>query len=429
MENGQGNNIQNTLMPYLQSARRAAQRLAQMTTEQKNSGLRSIASSLIQHQDTILMANQKDLETAAREGMPVSRLDRLALDERRLLTVAEGVLAIADLQDPVGEVIESITRPNGLTLQKVRVPFGVVAIIFESRPNVTVDAASLTFKTGNAAILRGGREALQTNQALMAALTDGLRKAELPDESVLLITQPERELVDVLIRARHQVDLVIPRGGAGLIERVMTNATVPVIETGVGNCHVFVDVTANLDMAEAIVINAKTQRPSVCNAIESLLLHEDLPVAWIAHLFARLRDKGVTLRVCETTRQRLDATERCHVQPASEEDLATESLDLTLAVKTVHHTDEAKAHIEQYGTRHSEAIITEDSHHAEQFLQQVDAAAVYHNASTRFTDGFEFGFGAEIGISTQKLHARGPMGLRELTTYKYRIYGQGQIRP
>jgi glutamate-5-semialdehyde dehydrogenase len=411
------------IVEQAKSAKRIEKILAMKTTEEKNRALKAMASALEEDMERILQANQEDVQTAREMGIPEAKIDRLILNEKRIRDMMEGLYTVAGLDDPVGEIDESWTRPNGLVLQKVRVPFGLIAIIYESRPNVTVDAAGLCLKTGNAVILRGGKEALQSNFALVRALQKGLAAAGFPKEAVQLVERTEREAVDILIQLKEYVDLVIPRGGAGLIQRVVQNSIVPVIETGVGNCHVYVDQHADLQMATEIVVNAKAQRPSVCNAMETLLVHQAVAPNWLPDVVESLRQAGVEVRGCEQARRVLT-----DLPAASEEDWETEYLDLILAVKVVRDLDEAIEHIDKYGTKHTEAIVTQDQAAAEKFLRAVDAAAVYHNASTRFTDGFEYGFGAEIGISTQKMHARGPMGLRELTSYKYIGRGSGQIR-
>lgn len=412
----------------LLAAKAAARELAGRPTNGKNEALRAMAAQLWEQRSAILAANAQDVKMARQEGQPESRVDRLILTEARIEAMQEGLLQISALLDPVGEELEAFERPNGLVIKKVRVPMGVLAMIYESRPNVTVDAAGLAIKTGNTVVLRGGREALLSNQALVDALRKGLTQVGISSEAIQFIDKPERETVDYLIRAKGLVDLAIPRGGVGLIEHVTQRALVPVVETGVGNCHVYVDREANLDMASAIVENAKVQRPSVCNAMETLLVHRGVAEQWLPQLADQLQGLGVQLRVCGQTERILQAAGFAHFTPALEQDFANEFLDLVLAVKVVDDLDEALNHIAKYGTRHSESIVTANQHNANRFLAEVDAAVVYHNASTRFTDGFEFGFGAEIGISTQKLHARGPMGLRELTSYKYQVHGTGQIR-
>ncbi len=417
---------------------RAAARIANsLQRTDKDRALLAMGEHIHLAAGAILEANVRDLERARATGEPTHRLDRLRLDESRMKAMVEGLHQVMALSDPVGEVMSAWTQPNGLHMEQIRVPFGVIGIIYEARPNVTVDAAGLTVKTGNAVVLRGGKEAFETNLALTAALRDGLEQAGLPPDLVIMLSDTDRRSVDALIRARTLVDLVIPRGGASLIRHVVEHATVPIIETGVGNCHVYVDAQANLEMALDILINAKTQRPSVCNAAETLLVHTSVADAFLPKSLRQLATLGVELRLDERSLSIVqhdapDIVRANSVSPmvtvATAEDYATEFLALILAVKIVESLDEAIDHIGRYGTGHSEAIVTEDDQAAREFLTRVDAAAVYHNASTRFTDGFEFGFGAEIGISTQKLHARGPMGLRELTSYKYLIRGAGQIR-
>lgn len=413
------------------AARKSARILARLGTEQKNAALCAMAAALVAGKDEVLCANDGDLRQAQADGVEPSRLDRLRLDSVRIDAMAQGLRDVAALADPVGETLEEWTRTDGLRIVRVRVPFGVVLMIYEARPNVTVDATALAIKTGNAVILRGGREANASNQAIVRVLQQALHSTDVPTESITLITDLRHDLVDSLIRLRDQIDLVIPRGGASLIQRVVSGALVPVLETGVGNCHVYVDQNADPDMAKSIVLNAKTHRPSVCNAAETLILHESFKAEWVVDLCKALIAAGVELRVSRPLLPLLlplDPDQRHMVKEASEQDYAQEFLDMTLAVVQVESLDAALAHIARYGTKHSEAIITENPQSARVFMESVDAAVVYHNASTRFTDGFEFGFGAEMGISTQKLHARGPMGLPELTTYTYRVYGTGQIR-
>ncbi|MCL6548562.1 MAG: glutamate-5-semialdehyde dehydrogenase [Alicyclobacillus sp.] len=414
------------------AAKTASRVLGTLAEEDKNRALRAMADALWQHRADILEANRADVAEAERAGDSPARLDRLRLDERRIQDMMEGLRQVASLPDPVGETLEEFVRPNGLRIRKVRVPLGVIAVIYEARPNVTVDSAGLALKTGNAVVLRGGKEALRSNASLVRALRDGLQATAVPADAVQFVDRVERDSVDVLIQATGVIDLAIPRGGAGLIQRVKENAHVPVIETGVGNCHVYVDAAADPKMASEIVVNAKTQRPSVCNAMETLLVHERLAGTWLPDIVKTLVDLGVEVRGCPDTLRHLRAAGAAfppgRVVPASEEDWSTEFLALVLAVKVVSGVDEAVDHITRYGSQHSECIVTEDEATADRFLSAVDAAVVYHNASTRFTDGFEFGFGAEIGISTQKLHARGPMGLRELTSYKYVVRGAGQVR-
>lgn len=404
-----------------EQAKRASEILGTLNEEQKNAALEKMAQALLEHTQEILAANAQDLEAARQKGTSQAMLDRLALTEERIAGMAEGIRKVIALPDPIGEVLEEWTAQSGIRIEKRRVPFGVVGIIYEARPNVTSDAAALCIKTGNAALLKGGSDALGSNLAIAGVLKDALRAAGLPGEAIGMIADPSREAANEMMRMNGLVDVLIPRGGAGLIASVVKNATVPVIETGVGNCHVYVDESADLQMAERITINAKTSRPSVCNAIENLLVHEGVADVFLPKIFAALREKGVEIRGDEFC-------QRYGALPASEEDYSTEFLDYIIAVKVVKDVQEAVRHINRYGTRHSECIVTNDPANADYFTGHVDAAAVYVNASTRFTDGEEFGFGAEIGISTQKLHARGPMGPRELTSYKYIVKGTGQIR-
>lgn len=406
-----------------QSARKAAMVLAQASTAVKNQALTAMADALIADSAQILEANAEDIQQARERGLSEAMIERLTLNEKRISAMAEGIRQVTALPDPVGEIVEGWKRPNGLEILKVRVPLGVIAIIYESRPNVTADAAALCIKSGNAVILRGGSEAFRSNRAITASLIRAIEGAGLPAECVQMVQTTDREAATHLMRLNGLVDCIIPRGGAGLIQTVMQTATVPVIETGVGNCHTYVHEDADLQMASDVAFNAKVQRCSVCNAMETLLVHSAVAEAFLPAFAERLKTAGVEIRGCEHTRQLVP-----WAVPATEEDWYTEYLALILAVKVVDSLDEAIAHINHYGSRHSEAIITRSLDAARRFTREVDAAAVYVNASTRFTDGFEFGFGAEIGISTQKLHARGPMGLRELTTTKYVVFGDGQVR-
>ena len=390
---------------------------------EKNMGLEEAARALLDSEEEILTGNREDYERAEAGGMSQGLLDRLKLTPARIQAMADGLLQVAALDDPVGEVLSMKLRPNGLQIGQKRVPLGVIGMIYEARPNVTADAFGLCFKSGNAVILKGGSDALQSNKAIVQALRTGLLRAGLPEESLQLIEDASRDTTKELMRLNRYIDVLIPRGGAGLIKTVVENSTIPVIETGTGNCHVYVDETADLKMALDIVFNSKTQRIGVCNACESLLVHRKIAEEFLPMLKKRLDEKNVEIRGDEGA---------CAIVPdfvpATEEDWGKEYLDYILSLKIVDSVDEAISHINTYNTGHSESIVTSDYFNAQKFLNEVDAAAVYVNASTRFTDGDEFGFGAEIGISTQKLHARGPMGLKELTTTKYIIYGDGQIR-
>ncbi|RDV84306.1 glutamate-5-semialdehyde dehydrogenase [Ammonifex thiophilus] len=415
--------IEEEVVAKARRAKEAARRLAYLPTTVKDKALMAMADALEREKEFILEANARDMEAARAKGLSKALLDRLMLNEKRLREMAQGLRDIVKLPDPVGEIVAMWKRPNGLMIGQMRVPLGVVGMIYEARPNVTVDAAGLCLKAGNAVVLRGGSEALNSNAAIVKVIARAAVESGVPEGAIEFIDRPEREAAQVLMRLNEYIDVLIPRGGAGLIQTVVRTATVPVIETGVGNCHVYVDAAADLAKAEAIVINAKCQRPGVCNAMETLLVHQEVAPRFLPAVGEKLRERGVEIRGCPVTLQYLP-----WARPATEEDWATEFLDLILAVKVVQSLDEALDHIYRYGTKHSEAIVTEDYSTARRFLEAVDAAAVYVNASTRFTDGGQFGFGAEIGISTQKLHARGPMGLKELTTIKYIILGEGQVR-
>lgn len=402
----------------------ASRKLAAAGTAFKNEALKNIAEALIKNADKIIAENEKDIDSAREKGIKESLIDRLMLSRERIKGIADGIAKVALLDDPVGKSDGGWTRPNGLKIQKVRVPLGVIGIIYEARPNVTADAAALCLKSGNACVLRGGSEALCSNLEIAKLMREAISEAGLPKDCVQVLDDTSHETAAKMMKLNKYIDVLIPRGGRGLIRSVVENATVPVIETGAGNCHVYVDEYADTEMAAKIIFNAKASRVSVCNAAETLLVHKNIAEKFLPKAKVLLDKKNVILRGDETVKKILGGS----VVPATEEDWATEYLDYILAVKTVGSVDEAIEHINKYGTRHSETIVTENYSNAEKFLNNVDAAAVYVNASTRFTDGNEFGFGAEIGISTQKLHARGPMGLNELTTTKYVIFGNGQVR-
>ncbi len=404
-------------------AKEAAAVLA-VAGQKKNDALLEIAQALLNHSDEILKENQKDLENGRNAGLTSSLLDRLALSQERIASMAEGVRQVAAMPDPIGTVLSGGVRPNGLEITKVRVPLGVIGIIFEARPNVTSDAAALCLKAGNAVILRGGKEAIHSNLAIAGVMREAVERAGLPRDSIQLVEDTSRQSSVELMELTEYLDVLIPRGGAGLIKTVVEKSKVPVIETGVGNCHVYIDSDANLEMATAIVYNAKTSRPSVCNAIETILVHESVAEKFLPMVKQKLDEKQVELHGDEKTHEILGDC----VIPASEEDWEKEYLDYKLAVRVVPSMDEALNHIARYSSGHSECIVTENYQKSREFTSRVDAAAVYVNASTRFTDGGEFGLGAEIGISTQKLHARGPMGLNELTSMKFIVLGSGQVR-
>lgn len=393
-----------------------------LETEIKNKALVEVASALVKESAFLLEENQKDIRAGEEKGMHVGLIDRLRLTQDRIAQMAEGLRQVAELDDPIGELMEVIDRPNGLHIEKRRVPMGVIGIIYESRPNVTADAFALCFKSGNAVILKGGSDAIHSNKAITAVIRKALAGIGVTPDAIQLITATDRSVTQEFMRMKEYVDLLIPRGGAGLIKTVVENSIIPVIETGTGNCHIYVDEWADLKQAVPIIINAKTQRIGVCNACESLVIHEAVKEQLLPELAKALREHNVEIRGDEQIRQIIDCV------PATEEDYGIEYLDYIISMKTVSSIDEAIAHINRYSTRHSEAILTTNEENAQKFLNGVDAACVYVNASTRFTDGFEFGLGAEIGISTQKLHARGPMGLKELTSYKYIIKGKGHVR-
>ncbi|MDI6604183.1 MAG: glutamate-5-semialdehyde dehydrogenase [Thermoanaerobacteraceae bacterium] len=406
-----------------EKAKIASRRLSILDENIKNSALKNMADALIKNKETILKANEIDVENAKARNISNALIDRLRLDDKRIEGMAKGLLEIVMLPDPIGNIEKMWKRPNGLRIGKMRCPIGVIGIIYESRPNVTADAAGLCLKSGNAVILRGGSDAINSNKAIAITLSKAACEKGIPEGSIQLIEDTGREEVNQMMKLNGKIDLLIPRGGAGLIQNVIKNSTIPVIETGVGNCHVYVDLSANQNMALDIIVNAKTQRPGVCNAIESVLVHKDIAKSFLPIMVKKLSALKVEIRGCNVT------TKICpDVKEAGEEDWGTEYLDLVLAVKVVNDIEDALNHIAKYSTGHSESIITENYDNAMKFLKSVDSAAVYVNASTRFTDGSEFGFGAEIGISTQKIHARGPMGLEELTSYKYVILGNGQIR-
>ncbi|MBA3964030.1 MAG: glutamate-5-semialdehyde dehydrogenase [Chthoniobacterales bacterium] len=421
-------NLSEQILDFGRHARQASRSLAQLNSAQKNDALRAMADEVIASADSILAANEQDLTRARENNLASAMIDRQTLTNERLAKMAEGIRQVAALPDPVGEVLRTWTQPNGIKISKVRVPIGVIGIIYESRPNVTSDAAVLCTKTGNAVILRGGSESIHSNVAIADALQRGGAKAGLPPDSILLVAQTDREAVRLMAEMDRYIDLIIPRGGHALIEAVVSHARMPVIKHAHGVCIIYVDEKADLEMACEIIMNAKTQRPGVCNAAETVLAHRAIAPALFEKLAPRLTSKGVELRADETAFAELRTLGYEKLQSATEEDWSTEYLDFILAVKVVDSPNEAIEHIERYGSHHSDCIVTRNEELAERFLREIDSATVYWNASTRFTDGGEFGFGAEIGISTDKLHARGPMGLEELTTYKYLIRGDGQVR-
>lgn len=411
----------NELLIKAEQLQQAAKTLALLSTEEKNEALTRIAEALIKQKEWILQENEKDVALGKEQGLSPALIDRLQLTNERIEQIVDGVRQVADLPDPIGEIVEEWTRPNGLRIQTIRVPLGVIGMVYEARPNVTVDAASLCLKTGNAVLLRGSSSALHSNKALVHVMKEALRDSAIPADAIQLLEDTSRETAQQMFRLNGYLDVLIPRGGAGLIRSVIENATVPVLETGVGNCHIFIDESAQKQMAIDIVLNAKLQRPSVCNAVETVLIHQNWP--YISELVETLHARGVELRGDSQL-----ASSYSFIQQAAETDWSTEYLAPILAVKLVQNVKEAVDHINRYGTKHSEAIISEQNDNVRFFFQAIDAAVLYHNASTRFTDGEQFGYGAEIGISTQKLHARGPMGLRAITTTKSLVYGTGQIR-
>lgn len=413
----------NELVYKGQKAKEASLLLANLSSGEKNDALKAIAGLLMDRKGEILEANAHDVQRARNKNTPLALIDRLSLDASRIEAMAGGLLGISALPDPVGEVVYMRKRSNGLQIGKQRVPIGVIGMIYEARPNVTTDVAGLCLKTGNAVILRGGSEAISSNKAIVAIINEALKDMSFPEGTVHLIEDTSRGTVNQMMKMNKYIDVLIPRGGASLIQTVIQNSTIPVIQTGSGNCHIYVDENASPIMAEDIIINAKTSRPGVCNAAETLLVHRTIAPAVLPGVLKRLKNMNVEVRGCEETRAMA-----ADIKMATEKDWRTEYLDYILAIKIVKGIDEAIEHVSRYGTGHSEAIITSDYGNAQRFLKEVDAAVVYVNASTRFTDGEEFGFGSEIGISTQKLHARGPMGLNELTSFKYIVYGNGQIR-
>jgi len=404
-------------------AKDASRIMVTVSTDMKNDALLHMAGALIDSKETIIEANMKDMESGKKNNLSVAMLDRLMIDEQRIENMAQGLKEVATLQDPIGEGIKRWKRPNDLDISMVRVPLGVIGMIYESRPNVTVDAAALCLKAGNSIILRGGTEAINTNMALAKVIIKAATLVGLPEGCIQLIDMVDRELVNKLVKLNDYVDVIIPRGGKGLKKAIIAHATVPVIETGAGVCHIYVDSETDLSMAEEIIVNAKTQRPGVCNAVETVLVHKDIACDFLPKLSKILYKLGVEIRICEKGIKIISGA-----KAAIDEDWATEYKDLILSIKVVESMEEAIDHIFKYGTKHSEAIITTNYRNSQRFLREVDASCVYVNASTRFTDGAEFGFGAEIGISNQKLHARGPMGVEQLTTTKYLIYGNGQVR-
>lgn len=411
------------------AAKAASRKLAYLSTEVKNQALHNISTDLLANQDEVLAANQIDYQQAEASGMSAAMLDRLLLSSSRLQAIARDVLAVAALPDPVGEVFDMRTMPNGLQIGRKRVPLGVIGAIYESRPNVTIDISVLCLKSGNAVILRGGKEAIHSNSALVKLVQEAAKRAGVPDGAVNFIDNTDRALVDHLLKMRDTIDLLIPRGGAGLIKFVTENAAMPVVSGGIGVCHTYIDKSADVPRAVAIAFNAKVQRPTVCNALDTLLVHADIAERYLPLLAAEWSKSGVEMRCDQPALSILKSNPALKLVPAADEDWGKEFLSLVAAVRVVDSLDQALAHIQCYGSGHSEAIVTEEYQAAMRFLNQVDAACVYVNASTRFTDGGQFGLGAEVGISTQKMHARGPLGVKELTSYKWIIFGSGQVRP
>jgi len=416
-------NLKQEVTNIAKSAQEAARFMLTLSAQTKNEALKAMAKELMSNKQLILRANKKDLLGARKQGLSSALIDRLTLNEKRIKEMADSLIELTNLADPVGEVIKAWRRPNGLWIQKVRTPIGVIAIIYESRPNVTADCIGLCFKSGNSVILRGGSEALNSNLKIYQVLREVLKKYGIPEGAISMVASPDRKAVDILLKLNGYIDLVIPRGGEGLIKRVTAISRIPVIKHYKGICHIFVDEWADLNMAENICFNAKVQRPGVCNAMESMLVHQDAAARFLPGMLKKLKQAKVQIRGCPTTQKIVKG-----VKPATEKDYHTEYLDLILSVRVVDGLEEAIRHINFYGSHHSDSIITDNYENALNFLKQVDSACVYVNASTRFTDGYQFGLGAEIGISTDKLHARGPMALEELTTYKYMVFGNGQIR-
>lgn len=415
--------LKEELINLAKNARSASRYMSVLPVEVKNKALVEMSRALIRHKNLIKKANSKDVSAAKKAGLPDALIDRLFVNDERIRSMADSYLALARLDDPAGKIISSVKRPNGLIIKKVRVPIGVIAIIYESRPNVTADCLGLVFKSGNSIILRGGSEAIKTNSIIFNILKQALSKFGIPDGAVNFITTTRREAVDILLKLNDYIDVVIPRGGESLIKKVVRSSRIPVIKHYKGICHVYVDEAADLNMAQKICFNAKVQRPGVCNAMESMLVNNFVAARFLPGMIKKLTDAGVEIRGCPLTRRIVKG-----VKKATEKDFRTEYLGLVLSVKVVQGLDEAIDHINEYGSHHSDSIVTDDRRTGEEFLKRVDSACVYVNASTRFTDGYQFGLGAEIGISTDKLHARGPMALEELTTYKYQVYGKGQIR-
>ena len=417
--------IEEEVLEIAKAAKEAASKLAQVPSDVKNKALLAMADGILSRRDELKEANEKDVRAAEEKGLSAALIDRLTLTDKRIDEMADGLRQIAALPDPVGEITRMWRRPNGLVIGKMRVPIGVIGVIYESRPNVTADAAGLCVKSGNAVILRGGSEAINSNLAIAGILQEAAREAGLPENCIQIIKTTDRRAVMAMLKLDKYIDLIIPRGGKGLIRTVVENSTIPVVRHEEGICHVYVDEFADLEMAINICFNAKVQRPATCNAMETLLVHSKIAPQFLPKMCAKFIEAGVELRGCERTREICPDLD---IKPATEEDWRTEYLDLILSIKVVDSLDEAIQHIETYGSHHSDAIVTDSYRNAQRFIREVDSAAVYVNASTRFTDGYQFGLGAEMGISTQKLHCRGPMGLEDLTTEKYIIYGSGQIR-